>query len=279
MGMRPNINEWGLVLVSSPVWGSGVTVTPGNNTYGSYAQLMSGAAVTDDAFGIWITVAAIASSGVAKDGLAKIGIDPAGGTSYVDTIVDLAVSSAVPLTGSSGIQYYFPLKIKAGSSIAIACSVSTATVGTANAFCRLFCRPSRPELVRTGTYVRTFGSTPASSNGTSFTLGSGVKGSYVQLGSAIAAGDELWYWCLGICSANANMNNNSAACDLAIGSSSAKRIVVSDMAVSPTTAEQIAFVSAGASALSGPGDFLYARGGVISGVTTGWSAIAYGVGG
>jgi hypothetical protein len=60
----------------------GVVVTPGNNTYGSYVQMMTAAQVTSDAFAIAINVNSNAVSAAARDALLKVGFDPAGGTSY-----------------------------------------------------------------------------------------------------------------------------------------------------------------------------------------------------
>lgn len=284
MAIRAPVNECGLTI-STTNFGlvTGATVTPGNNLYGTYVQLLAGAAVTDDAYGFWVNVNSLAVSGAARDAIAKIGLDPAGGTTYTDFITDLYVSCAGAHTGVGvgGIWYYFPVRIKAGTSIAIALSVNNATVGTAGAQCQLLCRPSHPDLIRVGSYVRTFGSTPGTSSGTAFAPVSGSKSAYVQLGSAIAAADSLWYWHLGV-GINQSVvgNNNPLACDLAIGSSTTvNRIVVADQIILPTTAEVIGYRVTGAAAIAKPGDLVFMRAATTGVLFTGWSAIGYGIGG
>lgn len=274
-------NEFQLQIVSATSAAAGTTITPGNNTYGTYVQLLSGAAVTDDAYGIWLNFNGISVSAVARDCIAKVGLDSAGGTTYTDTIVDLLCSCAGILTGVGlgGINYFFPLKIPAGTSIAVALSVNNATVGTGNAFCRLLCKPSHPELVSAGSFVRTFGSTPASSSGTAITPnGAGSKSAYVQLGSALT--ETLWYWTLGVGCNNAVITNNQATWDLAIGSSTTvNRPVVVDQLVVPAAAEILSYTGQSASVIGVSGDLVFARAGGPASSVTGFSAAAYAVGG
>lgn len=281
MPIRRAINEFQLQIASATSAAAGATVTPGNNTYGTYVQLLSGAAVTDDAYGIWLNFNSIAVSAVARDCIAKVGFDAAGGTSYTDAILDLLCSCAGLMTGIGfgGINYFFPLRIPAGTSIAVAMSVNNATVGTGSAFCRLLCKPSHPEMVWAGSFVRTFGTTPASSTGTAITPNSaGSKSAYVQLGSALA--ETLWYWCLGVGCNNTAMSNNQASWDLAIGSSTTvNRPIISDQIVVPTAAEALAYTSQGASAIGMTGDLIFARAGGPTTSPTGMSAAAYAVGG
>src|SRR5690606_34323542 len=125
-------------------------VTPGNNTYGSYAEVISDSSVTSDAFGILININSVSVGSSARDAILTIGIDPAGGTTYTDFISDLLCSCAPTyVRGSSGAWYYFPVFIKAGTSIAAKGSVNNSTVGTMHVNVQLMCKPTRPELVRT----------------------------------------------------------------------------------------------------------------------------------
>lgn len=281
MAIRPDINAFQLQINSTVLaLLPGTTVTPGNNTYGTYAQVMSGATVTDDSYGIWINITTNSVSASARDTLVKIGLDPAGGTSYLDFILDLAGASAASASGGlGGIWYYFPVRTAAGTSIAAAASVNNATVGTLAVMIRLECQPTHPELIRAGSYVRTFGSTPASSSGTSVTAGSDAKGTYVQLGSAIAAGDNLWYWNMGIGLNQAVATPNSYLFDLAVGDATTKRLLVPDQPASASASEALSYSSIGAPAIAAPGDLLYGRCGARGGTHTGWSMMAYGVGG
>lgn len=259
----------------------GATVTPGNDTYGTYAQVIAGAAVTSDAYGIWINFNSNSVSAVARDTIAKIGFDPAGGTTYTDVALDLLCSCAgiIGGTGLGGVWYYFPLWIPAGTSIGVAASVHNATVGTLASFCKLAIKPSNSSaLPRTGTFVRTFGSTPASSSGTAITPNAaGSKSAYVQLGSATA--EPLWYWCLGVGCNNTVMNNNSCAWDLALGDASNKLNVIVDQLSHQTASEVQAFQSPGVAADAATGSLVYVRAGSSAAQVTGISAAAYAVGG
>lgn len=284
MPIRAPINEFGLIIQSAfPA--TGASVVPGSNAYGSYTQMIAGSSVTDDVYSILISANTNGVNAVARDTILKIGIDPAGGTAYVDLIPDLLVSSAGGLTGGTGagggIAYVFPLSIKAGTSIAAAASVNNATVGTLIAVCRLSCRPTHPEVLRTGTFVRSFGINSATSSGTAITPNAASsKSTYVQLGSAIAAGDILWWWCGGVGISNAAMINSHSWWDWSIGSAAGvNRPIVVDQDHLTNTGEQAAFVSLGAAGVGVGGDLVFARAGSNAAVPGSMSAAAYGLGG
>ena len=120
-----DVNEFGLIIASAsgaPGASIGASVTPGNNTYGSYSSIMSGATVTDDVYGLWIIVNTGFVSGSARDIIITIGLDPAGGTSFSDWITDLAGSCASNYGGATsagGVKYFFPLFIKAGTAVTV----------------------------------------------------------------------------------------------------------------------------------------------------------------
>lgn len=276
-------NDFNLVIDSQsgvrPATNYGTSITPGNNAYGSYTQVLS--ATSDDAYGILINFNSIGVNTTATDCIATVGIDTSGGTSYLDWIVDLLCSCAMAYTaGPNGVEYYFPLFIPAGSSLAVKMSMNNATPpGSNRCFMRLYCQPSRPELLRVGSQVRTYGSVPASSCGTAVTSGTTSEGTYVSLGT-IAAGDNPWYWQVGL-----GLNNAAVATldthhvDLAVGQSGAKKTSVLDQQFTVTTAEQIGVMpnrgdgySVGAS-----GEIVYARCQCSGSALTGTSVAAYGV--
>lgn len=281
MSIRGYLYETGAPIVSASSASGGTTITPGNNVYGAFVQILSGAAVTDDCVGILINVNNLGVSGVAKDAIAQVGADPAGGTSYTVIIPDLLVSCAggVSGVGGGGISYYFPLFIKAGTSLAIAVSTNNATVGTCTAYIRLFRQPAGIPTPRVGSFVRAFGINTGTSSGTSITPnGAGAKNAFVQVGAALT--EPLWGWCLGIGVNNAVMNNNPAAWDLAIGSSTTvNRIVIADQIAYPTTAEIFYYQSFTTHALGVVGDLLFVRAGGQGASVAGMSAAAYGIGG
>lgn len=271
----------GLIIQShAPATSPGVTVTPGNNVYGAYAQVIAGASVTDSAYEIWININSVGVSGSAKDCLVTIGLDLAGGTSYTDFITDLYASCASFYASSSqavgSVSYTFPVRIPAGASIGAKATVNNATVGTANVQVRLKCKPSAPEVIRVGSVVRTYGSTPASSSGTALTPGTSAEGAYVSVGTVVA-GDRPWAWCLGIGINNATITGNSPFYDLAAGDGTTKRIIIMDMLVSTTTSEGIGYYCPHATDDVAPGDNIYVRAFSVGAPVTGHSAIAYGV--
>lgn len=281
--IRALINGFGLLTVSGTVFATD-TVTPAQNAYGSYAALLDGSEVTDDSYGIWINFSNGAVSGAARDILAKIGIDQAGGTSYTTLIPDLVASCCGSLSASNGgcggISYYFPILIKAGWSIGCAGSVNNATVGSFSCTIQLSQKPTYPAAQRYGSKVIAFGSAPSTSNGTAVTPNSSSsKSAYVQLGSSIASDDVLWYWCLGVGCNNTSMNNTSSMWDLAVGDASNKKQVIFDQLVLPGAVETMAFTSRGAFWLAKPGDNVYVRAGSNGVSPTGMSAVGYGVAG
>lgn len=277
-------NEFGLLIQSHVARFSasyGATVTPAENAYGSYATVLAGGSVTDDAFGIFVFIHGIGVATLAKDALVTIGVDPAGGTSFTDLIPDLIASSAGAIdtvSAGAGIMYWFPLKIKAGSTIGAKASVNNATVGTAQVAVILQCRPSHPHLVRAGTFVRAFGITAATSKGTAITTGTTSDGTYVQMGSALA--EPLWFFQAALARNDNAMGYAQVAIDLAIGSStSVNRQIIFDQMVWTTTSEMINAQYNGVFANGAVGDLLFVRGQTSGTGTTNWSAAAYGVGG
>lgn len=176
-----------------PAAAIGATVTPGNNTKGSYAQLISGASLTQDVYGIWINFNSNFLATATRSTICDIGIDPAGGTTYTILIADLLASCASSFCadreGHGGINYYFPLFIKSGSSIGCAASVNNATVGTLRCQARFYCKPKHPESIKVGSFVQSLGVT-TNSKGTVVTSGTTAEGAWTSLGSTTK---PTWY--------------------------------------------------------------------------------------
>jgi len=275
-------NEWGLVISSvadgtRPAAAWGTSITPGNNTYGSYTQVLT--ATSAETYWIRIVITGIGVAATAKDALVTIGIDPAGGTSYTDTVQHLYASCAPnyhsTLPGPT--TYEFPLRIPAGASIAAKASVNNATVGTAGVAIELFGRPSRPELVKAGSFVQTFGATTATSNGTAITIGTTAEGAWTQVGSALTV--PLFFWEFGLGANNGTLNANSFNIDVGLGDASNKKIVIPNAFVGQTTSETIGKPAAGRYGLGAVGDIVYIRGQVgPNAADASTSVIAYGVG-
>jgi hypothetical protein len=139
------------------------------------------------------------------------------------------------------------------------------------------CKPTALVPPRTGTFVRTFGATTASSSGTAITPGTAAKSAYVSLGTTV---EPLWFWSFGIGINNASSSSNAAVWDLALGSSTtSNRNIIVDQLAMPGPLETLDFFSMGATAQSQTGDQVFVRAGGPFGSPAGMSAISYGVGG
>jgi hypothetical protein len=277
----PQINEF-LKVASSPADGTrpanawGTSVVPGNNTYGSYANL-GVISASDPAYGILININSNGNSTLLRDLIVTIGIDPAGGTSFTDYIPHLLGSCAQVYEGI-GVEYYFPLRVPAGASVGAKASVNNVTVATCRVAATLYCQPSRPDLVRAGSFVRTFGDVAASSTGTAVTPGTTSEGAWTQLGSALA--ESLWYWECGFGINNGTMTSNGYHLDVGLGDASNKRVAVYNTRIFTTGAETLSKVGYGAYARGAVGDLVYGRMQVgPNAADAGISMIAYGVGG
>jgi hypothetical protein len=259
----------------------GTSITPGNNTYPAYAEILSDASVTEDCFGIFIRVTGINVSTTAKDAIFKIGIDTAGGTTFVDFISHLSASCAqsTATTVAAGcVDYYFPVFIPAGTAIAATCSVNNATVGTARVFIKLFGGVARRELLAYGHGVDSFGEVTGSSRGTTITPGtSGAAGTYVQMGSNTAK--QYMWWQVGFGINNGTITNLAYWVDLAAGDATNKDIIISDEQYQAGTQEGLSgprtYMNYWREVPSGVG--IYARASSSGTPVSGCSAIAHGV--
>lgn len=280
----PSSNDFKLQIPTTtgrPAAAYGTIVTPGNNTMGAWAQLIAGASVTDDVFGILININSNAVSAAARDSLVDIGYDPSGGTSYTLIIPYLVATCAAPYNiGTGGVWYYFPLFIPAGSTLAARGSVNNATVGTMRVFANLFCRPRHPESTRVGAYVKAYGAVPASSRGTTVVAGTTAEGAWTLLG-ATAATEEIWWWQLGIGVNDATMTANAHHCDLGAGNGTNNQILIQDQNITFTAAEQSnnSPLTIGCVTNIASGTNIYGRIQCSGTADTGLSMIAHGLGG
>lgn len=258
----------------------------GSNTMGAYAQILDGSTdwPADSGDGYWISihVSSVAVSTVQSNALVTIGIDPAGGTTYTDWIQHLLVTGAGTLNGNGvwGVRYEFPIRVPRGCSLAIK-GQSAQAIPIATSYCKIQikCKPTRPELMRVGSFVQTFGADTANSDGTTVTAGGASEGTYAQLGSSLDK--PIWFWEWGWGSSAAAFAATVGEVDIAVGDASNKRRVVRNKRFFIGTAEtQTKFGKQGEYGDGAVGDLVYGR--VQFGDATGPgsdSMIAYGVGG
>jgi hypothetical protein len=268
-----------------PAGNYGTSVTPGTNAYDAYAQLIDGstawAATDGDGYELHININSVFVTTAAHASAITIGIDLAGGTTYTDWIVDLLGGPAgdyAGVAGGNGVNYRFPLRVPNGASLA---AKGTRSVGT-TAFrvaCKILCKPTHPELIRYGSFVRTFGATGGGSpNGTVVTSGTAAEGNWATLASSIA--EDLWYWELGMGVDSAGTALNVYLADLGIGDGSNKKIAIDDAEFCTQQTENLSKAPAGRAMQAKAGDNVYCRAQVgPNAASTNVTFAAYGVGG
>lgn len=267
------------VQTTRPAAAMGTAVTPGNNTKGSWVQILSAANVSRDVFGLLINVNSNNVSAAARNTILDIGVDPAGGTAYNVLVPDLLVSCAAPYNiGNGGVWYYFPIWIKAGSTVAARASVNNATVGTLRCNLTIFGSPRDRRLIKVGTRVEALGVTAASSSGTSVTNGTTSDGAWTSVGTLARS---AWWWQLGLGISSGSMSALAYHADLAVGDASNKVIVIENALVTTTTSEQlnnmVTVTDVGKTTPAGTN--VYARSQCSGTANTPFSMIGYALGG
>lgn len=254
----------------------GVAVTPVQNaTNGGYAQLASAANVANDVFEIDVCINNIAGSTLARDCLATLAIDPAGGTAWAD-IYDLLCGQASLVGGVGGLGswFRFPLFIKAGSSIGMRASVNSATLTSIGAFVKLRGKPAEPSLVRAGRYVEQFGINTAASTGVAMTAGTASEGSWTEIGTIAR---PLWAFEFGFGMNTGAVNNGAFAVDLSVGDATNKKIILLDHMLNVNSSENASKPQALVHARAAAGAKVYARTQAVFNNTH--SIAVYGIGG
>lgn len=227
------------ITATRPAAALGATVTPGNNTKGSYASVLTSGEVARDVFGLMVNINSNAVSAAARDALVDIGVDPAGGSAYSVLLPDLMASCAAPYNiGQGGIWYYFPIWVRAGSSIGARASVNNATVGTLRVVATAYGSPRDHRSTRVGTKVQAIGITAASSRGTTITSGTTAEGAWTSLGATTS---DAWWWQFGFGTNDTTMTALSYHADLATGTAGEKTLVIENANITVTGAEQIMY--------------------------------------
>jgi len=225
---------------ATPSLTPGTAVTPGaSNAEGSWTEVASAANISQDIYGFLLWVSGGATSTQQKDHLLDIGVDPAGGTSYTAIISNIICgeSPAITNAGVLGRFYYFPHRIKSGSSVAVRIQGNNATAGTVQVVMEFYGQPSHPELVRAGQYAETIG-TITNSGGVTFTPGdTGTEGAWTSLGTTTRA---LWWWQLCVQVSSGTISGRTYYLDLAYGDASNKVVIIENLPLAAGGSETIA---------------------------------------
>lgn len=278
----PAVNEFGWRLSSQagtrPATNYGHTVTPGNNTKGSWLQIFTGAQIANEVYWIWVCINSGNTSAAAKDMIVDIGIDPAGGTAYTVLLPDLLCGMSNNMTDGP-FFYNFPIRIPAGSSVAARASVNNATVGTVRVWLKVFGLPSRPDLIKVGHVCSAYGIVAASSRGTLHTPGTTAEGAWTSLGTT---SHRNWWWQIG-CAINDATITAAAVwfIDLSYGDATNKHIIIEDStSLEVSSSERLGFgVHSPAACYSAvpSGQELFIRSQYSVALDSNFSAAAYGV--
>lgn len=258
----------------------GTSVTPGaSNAEGSWTQIASAANIAQEIFGLYLFVHGGATATNQKSHLLDIGVDPAGGTSYVAMISNIVCGDSGTFLAMPGHRFYFPIRIPAGASVAARVQGQNATAGTVFVAAKFYGLRGDPEHMPCGTFAETIGAI-TNSSGVSFTPGNAADGSWASLGTTV---NPMWWWQLGYQIDNGTITAEYTYIDLAYGDATNKHIIKRLMH-GGNTSEQIgdAFsanllmdsycpVPAGAN--------MYVRGRCVNAPDSGYNAVAIGIGG
>lgn len=244
------VNRWQFEVTNaqSPGLSPGTVVTPttSNGAPTTWTEILSDASVTEDCYWVEVNINSYNASATVRGLLVDIGIDTAGGTSYVTIIPELMGVSAGQYhvsnaTGNGGCQYYFPLYVPAGSAIAARGRGSIASATTFYVKISLYGRPSHPHLIKYGTRVEAIGTSTSDSQGTTFAAGNATEGSWTSLGTSAY---DNFFWQVGYGATNTNQPSNSRYLDLAYDNDSTTPNIISRNTLCwSTTTEKISIMN------------------------------------
>lgn len=191
--------QWSVDNFGSTYTDAGIGVnSPGHanaNTKGANTGMLVG--IAEDCYGIAIGFSGGNAAATIRRNLVDLLIDPAAGvgnagSSWAVLIANLYANSPSLIVG--GYWYYFPIYLKAGTAIGSANQSLVAGTLALQVCIKIFGKPSRPELVKVGSKVETFGAVTASTSGAAITPGTSAMGSLTaSLGTM--AGDLFWWQC------------------------------------------------------------------------------------
>jgi hypothetical protein len=272
---------WHFSNFTTPSATPGTSVTPGaNNAEGSWTQVATSGNIAYGVCLIYIAIGGGNTSAGQKDHLLDIGVDPAGGTSYTAVISNIVCGQTQAVT-TGWDEFVFPLRIKAGSSVAVRVQGNNATAGTVRVVADFYGRPTAPECVPVGQWSETIG-TITNSAGTSVTPGNAAEGSWTSLGTTTK---DLWHWQIGMQLSNGTITAQYTTFDLAYGDATNKEIILEDIAIGfYGTAEIKASTLMGRALIRATrpvpaGSTIYARARCSTAPTATYNCTAIGIGG
>jgi len=191
--------QWSVDNFGSTYSDSGIGLnSPGHanaNTKGANTNMLNG--IANDCYAISIGFSGANANNINRRNLVDLLIDSGAGvgnsgSSWTVLINNLHVSMASTVAGM--IWYYFPIYLKAGTAIGTSNQSITAGTSALRVVVRVYGKPSRPELIKCGTKVQTYGAVTATTQGTAIVPGNTVMGSNTaSLGTS--SFDQFWWQC------------------------------------------------------------------------------------
>lgn len=274
------VDNWGVNPAGAP--GTGVTAGI-NNLEGTWTAIMS--ALSNEVVGFWVAVSQYSSSTNIKKHLLDIGIDPAGGTSWVELIPNIVIGQPGTTVATGGAKgFFFPIRVPAGATVAARVRGSHSAAQTGRVIARFYMGLDRPYMFPVGQYAETIGVTEATTDGTSFTPGNAADGTWTLLGTTTR---DCWWWQLGWQINNGTTTVEYTYIDLGVGdgtiagtqrikrmyhvASTSEQVSCGGLDSNPIPFESYFPVKAGST--------LYVRGRCSDAPDTGYQAAAIGIGG
>lgn len=253
-----------------------VTASGSANTKGTAVELIADTSVTEDVYGISICFARTNTTVTSIRFLTDLLIDPAGGTSYSVAIANILCHNPALLLG--GYWYYFPLYLKAGTTIGA--QTQSSTGGSAIRMgVRLWGKPSRPELIKVGTKVQTLGAATGSTSGTAVTPGTSALGSYsATLGTLNL---NSWWWQAGLGFSDTSLTGSGYLIDVAANATN-KILVAQNIMLATNSSENVGKAALGSSCpqmLISAGQDVYVRAACSTTPDSTVTAVVHAVGG
>lgn len=188
----------------------GIALTPSTSSFSAatWVAFFSNAVLDDDAHEIEIRISNTGADATSREIAVEIGIDRAGGTTYVPIVPGLMAGGAFGYNVSDR-TYVLPLFIPKGATIAARAYSSAATGCRVAIFLRG--RPQQQVIQRAGTIVEAVGLSGFA--GATIVPGTTNKGTRVLLGTTTRS---LWHWseCIQIDDADTSWTNNAFHVDL-----------------------------------------------------------------
>lgn len=196
----------------------GFTVTPGVGAMGSWVNVITGAQLTFDCQMLVINVNGNAAASQNRASVLDIGVDPAGGTAYQSVIVGgpgILIGGAGFAYGYTcdGLTFRFPLRIKAGSSIAVRAQGGNAAY-TFGATAGAFGQHTDP-LYRSGTFIESIG--VSGITGTAIDTTTSPSGSQGTLTNLPASTKQLFSYGLQVQVNSTTIANRQARFEISAG--------------------------------------------------------------